>query len=92
MDSKTYHSQLIKVFKELKKEPQTMLQVSVSTGILRANICRYIRTLKKRKQVAVTKVGKCRISKHKAQFFTTDKSLFPPETKSGKVEGDRDAV
>lgn len=86
MDSKTYHSQLIKVFKELKKEPQTMLQVSVSTGILRANICRYIRTLRKRKQVAVTKVDKCRLSKHKAQYFTTDKDLFPVEETAGGVQ------
>jgi len=83
MDSKTYHSQLVKVYRELKKEPQTMLQVSVKTGILRANICRYIRTLRKRKQVAVTKVGKCKISKHKAQYFTTDKDLFPVENKQG---------
>lgn len=83
MDSKTYHNQLKKVFKELKKEPQTMLQVSVKTGILRANICRYIRTLRKRKQVAVTKVSKCKISKHKAQYFTTDKDLFPIENKEG---------
>lgn len=87
MDKKTYHSQLIKVFKELKNEPQTMLQVSVKTGILRANICRYIRALRKRKQVAVTKIGKCPISKHKAQFLTTDKSLFPPENRNGKAEG-----
>lgn len=83
MDAKTYHSQLKKVFKELKKEPKTMLEVSVRTGVLRANICRYIRTLKKRKQVAVTKVDKCRISKHKAQYFTTDKDLFPVENIEG---------
>jgi ribosomal protein S17E len=87
MDSKTYHSQLKKVFQELKKEPQTMLQVSVKSGILRANICRYIRTLRKRKQVAVTKVDKCPLSNHKAQFFTTDKALFPADPQTTMFEG-----
>ena len=83
MDKKTYHSQLKAVYNELKKKPQTMLEVSANTGILRANICRYIRTLKKRKQVAVTKVDKCRLSKHKAQYLTTDKTLFPADESVG---------
>jgi len=87
MNQKTYNSQLRKVYQELKKEPQTMLQVSVKTGILRANICRYIRTLRKRKQIAVTTVGKCPLSKHKAQFFTTDKALFPTDPQTAMFEG-----
>jgi len=87
MNETTYKTQLRKVFQELKKEPQTMLQVSVKTGILRANICRYIRTLRKHKQVAVTNVGKCPISKHKAQYFTTDKALFPTDPQTKMFEG-----
>ncbi len=76
---KTYHPQLKKVSKELKREPQTMLEVSVKTGILRANICRHIRTLRDLKQVAVMKVGKCPISGYQAKFYTTDRNLFPIE-------------
>lgn len=87
MNLKTYKSQLRAVFQELRNEPQTMLQVSVKTGILRANICRYIRTLRKRKKVAVTKISKCPITKHKAQFFTTNKALFPSMSQTDLFEG-----
>lgn len=75
------NTQFIKVFEELDNEPQTMLQVSVKTGILRANICRHIRSLKNINHVAVTKVAKCPISGYKANFYTTDRDLFPIELK-----------
>lgn len=79
MNSKTYHPQIKKVFKELKREPQTIPQVSVKTEILRANICRHIKFLEGINQVAVFKIGKCPISGYQAKFYTTDRNLFPIE-------------
>ena len=34
--------QMTKVFKAFYSHPKTMLMVSIETGILRANICRYV--------------------------------------------------
>ncbi len=79
MDSKTYRTQLETVYKALKDIPKTMLQVAQETGILRANICRYIRILRKLEKVAVAKKGFCPITKHWAGFYTTDKAKFPKD-------------
>jgi len=77
MDAKTFENQLKRTFEEFRKEPQTMMQVSRRTGILRPNICRYVSHLRKRNKISVVKTGKCPITKHKAQFFSTDPELIP---------------
>lgn len=65
------------VFVKLFKETKTMLEVSVETGILRANICRYIAEWKRLGCVKLVKFGICPISKHRAGFYTTNPELFP---------------
>jgi len=55
---------------------KTMLQVSVETGILRANICRYVATFRKQDRIQELKKDYCPISGHKAGFYTTNKELF----------------
>jgi len=49
--------------------PKTMLQVSVETGILRANHCRYLARWKKDGLVILDHFGLCPISKHRAGFY-----------------------
>lgn len=70
-----YQSQLKRTH-DAFKTPKTMLEVAHETGIERANICRYVRTMRMRCVIFVYKVGKCPITKHKACFLTTDKSLI----------------
>jgi len=53
-------------------QPKTMLQVSVETGILRANICRYVRQLEDENKISLVYKGICPISKHKAGFYQND--------------------
>jgi hypothetical protein len=53
-------------------QPKTMLQVSVETGILRANICRYVRQLEDENKISLAYKGICPISKHKAGFYCYD--------------------
>ena len=74
-DSK-FIAQMKVVFIAFIKEPKTMLQVSIETGILRANICRYIATFRKQNKVQELKKDYCPISGHKAGFYTTNKKLF----------------
>lgn len=80
MDDKTYQSQIKKVTAAFKEKPKTMLEVATETGILRGNICYFVRDLRKQKKIVTVKKGKCPVSKHKAQFLSTDEEYFPKET------------
>ncbi len=92
MDSKTYQSQIKRVFKAFKEKPKTRLQVAQECGILRGNVCYFVRDLKKRKQIAVIRTGKDPITRHKSEFLSTDPDLFPPEMQKELFEGETDAV
>lgn len=61
-----------RVYAALYKEPQTMLMVSIRTGILRANICRLVASWRETDSVFLVKEDLCKISKHKAMYLTTD--------------------
>ncbi len=61
----------MKVVFECFKQPKTMLQVSTETGILRANICRYVAEWEKQDRITKVRKGICPISKHPAGFYTT---------------------
>ena len=53
-------------------KPKNALQVSIETGIRRANITRYIGRMKRTDRIAVIYIGMCPITKHgKVQFLTT---------------------
>lgn len=72
-----FQAQMKRVFASFKQHPKTMLSVSVETGILRANICRYVAEWKKENKIELVKIGICPISKHRAGFYTTNQELFP---------------
>ena len=65
-----------KVYLSLKERPKTTLMVSVETGILRANICRHVETLRKKGLIQLYKIGLCQISNHRAGYHTTNPDLF----------------
>lgn len=69
---KHFTTQYKQVRAAMSSAPKTMLQVSIETGILRANICRYVRDLKKYNAIRLTHFGLCPISKHRAGFYTTN--------------------
>jgi hypothetical protein len=74
-------NQILIVFKAFATEtPKTMLQVSIETNILRANICRYKRMFEKNNTLQVVKKGICPISKHRACFLSTNKDLVKKDT------------
>lgn len=75
--STEFQAQMKKVFASFKQQPKTMLAVSVETGILRANICRYVAEWKKENKIKLVRFGFCPISKHRAGFYTTNQELFP---------------
>lgn len=72
---KDFKAQMKRVYLSFHKQPKTMLMVSIETGILRANICRYVAKWKKQNKVELVKFGICPITKHRAGFYYTGKEV-----------------
>ena len=72
-----FQAQKQKVFAALYRQPKTMLMVSIETGILRANICRYVAELEKQDRIRLVRKSICPITKHRAGYYTTNPGLFP---------------
>lgn len=70
------YSQMERVFEAFKRKPSTMLMVSIETGILRANICRYIAIWQKQGNIHLLRQGLCKVSKHRSGYYTTDTNYF----------------
>lgn len=77
---KHFIDQFQSIYDGFFKEPQTMKELSVKTGIDRANICWYCRTMRKCQQIAVVKKVKCSITRHLANTYTTNQNLFPNQS------------
>ncbi len=73
---KHFQAQMKRVFAAFKRKPSTMLMVSVETGILRAAICRYVAKWQKSNSIHLLKQELCKVSKHRAGYYTTDTNLF----------------
>lgn len=58
------------------KTPQTMLMVSKETGVLRANICRYVADMMERGMIEKMYNGICKVSKHNAGYYSTNIDLI----------------
>lgn len=84
---KRFQPQIKTTFQAFYKQPKTMLMVATETGILRANICRYVAELEKRNSVRLVRKSICPISKHRAGFYTTNPELFPLIVETSKVKG-----
>ena len=87
MNSSRTERQEKRVFKAFHSHPKTMLMVSVETGILRANICRYVAEWGKENRICIVRKGICPISKHRAGFYTTNPDLFPAIVEPSKPKG-----
>lgn len=75
-EGKHFEAQMQRVFTAFKRKPSTMLMVSIETGILRANICRYVAKWQKSNSIHLLKQGLCKVSKHRAGYYSTDTNLF----------------
>src|SRR5574344_398654 len=73
-----FQAQTRRAYKAFYSKPKTMLMVSIETGILRANLCRYVAKWKKQNTIEIIGFGICPISKSTGvQFLTTNPDLFP---------------
>ena len=80
IEDKYFLVQLKVVYDEFFKSPSTMKELSVKTGIDRASICWYCRTMRQNKQIAVVKRMYCSITKRLVNQYTTNPLLMPIQT------------
>ena len=76
---KKFKAQASLVFAAFKRKPCTMLMAAFDTGIFRANICRLISEWEKDGRIQLIRKGTCPISRYKAGYYSTDRSLFNEE-------------
>lgn len=63
-------------YQSFKEYPKTMLDVSLETGILRANICRYVADMEDKGLIQLLYKAEDKNTKSVAGYYTTDKELF----------------
>jgi DNA-binding transcriptional regulator LsrR (DeoR family) len=81
--SKVFQTQFKVTFEGFFKQPQTMKELSVETGIDRANICRYCQVLRKAGKISIYKKKYCSVTNHWANAYTSNPALF---TQSSQLE------
>lgn len=69
--------QLKAVYDSFFESPKTMKEVDKGIGIMRENICRYVKTMLDKNQIAVLRKRYCNVTKHLANEYTTNPDLFP---------------
>lgn len=69
-------SQYQVVYQSFMEKPKTMLDVFLETGILRANICRYVADMENKGLIQLLYKMDDEHTKCKAGYYTTNKALF----------------
>ena len=67
-----FEMKMKRVFATFKRNPSTLIMVSIETGNLRANICRYVVIWEKENRICMVRKGIRLISKHSVGFVTTN--------------------
>ena len=76
LSTKRQQSQFERVVDCFMERPRTMLDVALTTGIFRANICRYVSKLRVAGRIQIHHFGIDAITKCPAGFLTTNPALF----------------
>ena len=85
-------NQIRRTIEALEVQPMTSMMLSARTGILRANLTRYIAYLEKRNKVVTVEEKPCKITGHKAKYYSSDPKYFHPEVQSELFKPERPLV
>lgn len=77
MNTEARTNQLKTVSDAFADTPATMLMIARRTGIERASICRYVATMRKSDRIFFVKKGLCAITRHAANYLSTNESYRP---------------
>jgi hypothetical protein len=79
-EDKYFRAQMKKVYAAFFEQPKTMLMVERETGIMRSNVCWYVRKWRNLDRIHIVKLGICPESKYSGvQYLTTDPSKAPQQ-------------
>jgi len=81
--------QIRQTIEALKEQPMTSMMLSVKTGILRANLTRYLAKLERQGRVTVVYEKKCRITGHAAKYYSSNPAHFKPVSQPELFERER---
>jgi hypothetical protein len=70
-------SQLSKVYEAFFESPKTRKEADKACGVMRENICWYVKYLRRHNLIAIVGKRRCRVTKHLAEELTTNPALFP---------------
>lgn len=72
-----FKAQLIRVYKAFSEKPMTMKEADVCTGIMRENICWYVKELLEQGLIAVLRKRKCTVTGYPyVNEYTGNPDLF----------------
>lgn len=74
-----YHDQISRVYEAFYFAPMTMKEADKFCGVMRENICWYVRDLKHSDRIRLIGKRYCRVTKHLAGIYTTNPELFPTD-------------
>lgn len=57
------------VLKAFEETPKTMLQAAAISGVMRSNICYYMKEFRQAGQIEFIRFGLCPLTKHRAGFY-----------------------
>jgi len=80
MKDSTKKAQMRRFFECLKERPKTTAMAADETGIMRANLTRYVATFEKKGIITTVEKKKCEYTGHLAKYYSTDPAYFPDET------------
>ena len=66
-----FSNQMLLVFWAFSERPKTMLEVSVETGVRRANICRYVAKWEEDNRIEFIGLALCKVSNWRAGYYQT---------------------
>ena len=73
-----FKAQMAKVYKAFTEKPMTMKEADVCTGVMRENICRYVKELLEQRLIAILRKRKCTVTGYpNVTEYTGNPDLFP---------------
>jgi hypothetical protein len=79
-------AQTKRTLEALKEEPATSMMLSVKLNIIRANLTRYLAKFERHGKVTVLKEAPCKITGHKAKWYSANPVHFKPNLQTQLFE------
>lgn len=79
MNKEKKKAQIRRTIEALKEAPATSMMLAVSTGILRANLTRYLAKLEEQGRVIMIYEKPCKVTGYKAKYYSANPDHFSKE-------------